>query len=315
VIPTLAIDIGQTGSRLLLVGADGHREVWESAAGRAGADPEEALIAAVAEVAGRLPALDTLAAGLTGLQGRAGRARDVLERVAPLAPARRVVIADDALTSYLGAIGLRPGVVVAAGTGAVALATDGASRHGRVDGWGYLVGDLGSGFWIGRRGLESALRALDGRAGSPRLLSLARETFGDLGLLPQRLAADPDRVRRVALFAEPVALAAHEGDDDAVRIWAEAAGLLAEAAAAAARRAGLDGEIVVSWTGRLFAAGDLLLGPFGAGLAVRLPAAVLTPPLGDGLDGVERLAQLDELPALDPLLTSAVRETMPVGSA
>src|SRR2546427_337903 len=83
-------------------------------------------------------------------------------------------------------------------TGALTLATDGSGRHARVDGWGYLVGDLGSGYWIGRRGIEAALRALDGRDGSLSLLTLARSIYGELETLPQRLAADPDRVRVVA---------------------------------------------------------------------------------------------------------------------
>ena len=310
---SLSIDVGQTGSRLLLVDADGRREAWESAAGRAGRDPEEGLVAAVAEAAGRrsaLPPLDTLAAGLTGLQGRPARAREVLDGIARLWPVRRVVLADDALTSYVGALGLRAGVVVAAGTGAVTLAMDGRGRHARVDGWGYLVGDLGSGYWVGRRGLESALRALDGRRGSVSLLRAARELYGDLELLPQRLAADPDRVGRIARFAEPVASAAGAGDDEARRIWAEAAGQLAESVAAACARAKLDGPVAVSWTGRLFSAGAVLVGPFRAALRDRVPGAVPISPSGDGLDGAERLAGLAVLPALEPLLASAVRETM-----
>ena len=311
---TLSIDIGQTAGRVLLRDRDGRRELWESEAGRAGSDPEEGLVAVVAEAAARLselPPLDTLAAGLTGLQGRQARAADVLARLDGIWPARRVVLADDSLSSYVGALGLRPGVVVAAGTGAVTLATNGG-RAARVDGWGYLVGDLGSGYWIGRRGLESALRAVDGRGGSPALLAAAHEVLGDVELLPQRLAADPDRVRRIAHFAESVAVVARGGDGEAVRIWREAAGLLAESAATAAARAGLRGDVAVSWAGRLFAAGDLLVAPFRTALRNRLPGASVQPPDGDGLDGAAMLATLEPLPPLEPLLTSAVRETMSV---
>ncbi|MFJ6997920.1 BadF/BadG/BcrA/BcrD ATPase family protein, partial [Streptomyces sp. NPDC003090] len=86
---------------------------------------------------------------------------------------RRLALASDAVTAYAGALGTVPGTVVAAGTGLVALGTD-LVRWRRADGWGHLLGDCGSGAWIGRAGLEAALRAHDGRrGGSPALLARA----------------------------------------------------------------------------------------------------------------------------------------------
>src|SRR5438876_5495200 len=316
---TLAVDIGQTGSRLLLTHADGRAEDWQGAAVREGETPEDALVAivrhAVEELHAQSVSIDTLCAGLTGLQGQPANAADVLDELSGGGRIGRVVLADDALTSYVGALGLRPGVVVAAGTGAVTLATDGAGRHARVDGWGYLVGDLGSGYWIGRRGIEAALQAVDGRSGAPALLRLARSTYGELEALPQRLTADPDRVAIVARFAEQLAEAARSGDESAVQIWREAADHLADAAAAACRQIGLSGaDVAVSWTGRLFAAGAVLTEPFAARLATLLPGATLTAPAGDALEGAHTLATLDDLPDLYPLLTSALAATVPDGA-
>ena len=54
---------------------------------------------------------------------------------------------------------------MAAGTGTVCVARRG-ERLVKVDGWGSLLGDAGSGFAIGRAGLDSALRHADGRGGS-----------------------------------------------------------------------------------------------------------------------------------------------------
>ena len=311
-IATLAVDVGQTSSRLLLTHDDGRAESWESTAGRAGRPAEDTLITVVEDAARRLgsdvlASIGTVAAGLTGLQGRPASSTDVLAQLFERWRIRRVVVADDALTAYVGALGVRPGVVVCAGTGAVTLATDGASCHARVDGWGYLVGDLGSGYWIGRRGIEAALRAADGRDGSTELLHLAASAYGDLETLPQRLAADTDRVRLVARFAERVASAARGGDAAAVKIWQEAAEHLADSVAAASRRIGLSGEdVAVSWTGGLFSAGALLIEPFSEAVVRRLPDAVLMPPEGNGLEGARTLATLAQLPTLYPLLTSAV---------
>lgn len=121
---------------------------------------------------------------------------------------RRVALAADAVTAYVGALGGRPGAVVAAGTGLIALGTD-LTAWRRADGWGHLLGDCGSGAWIGRAGLEAALRAHDGRpGGSAALLARAEATFGPAPGLPGALYPRTDRAGVLASFAPEVAAAA-----------------------------------------------------------------------------------------------------------
>ncbi|MDQ6714987.1 MAG: hypothetical protein M3Z83_02625, partial [Actinomycetota bacterium] len=89
--------------------------------------------------------------------------RSVLSGVAARLGANRTVVCTDALSSLVGALGaVRPGAVVAAGSGAVAFGTDFAEVWRRVDGWGHVLGDRGSGAWVGLEGLRAALRARDG---------------------------------------------------------------------------------------------------------------------------------------------------------
>jgi len=81
------------------------------------------------------------------------------------APAYRLLALDsDAGTALLGAHGGQPGAIVAAGTGSVGevLRTDGSRLQ--VGGWGFGVGDEGSGAWLGLRAMRVAHRAVDGRA-------------------------------------------------------------------------------------------------------------------------------------------------------
>jgi N-acetylglucosamine kinase-like BadF-type ATPase len=121
---------------------------------------------------------------------------------------RRVALVADAVTAYAGALGARPGAVVAAGTGLIALGTDLTSWH-RADGWGHLLGDCGGGAWIGRAGLEAALRAHDGRpGGSERLLARAEAVFGPVTGLPGKVYPRPDRAAVLASFAPEVAACA-----------------------------------------------------------------------------------------------------------
>jgi N-acetylglucosamine kinase-like BadF-type ATPase len=164
-----------------------------------------------------------------------------------------------------------------------------------VDGWGHLLGDIGSGFWIGRRGLDAALRAHDGRSGgSPFLARLVERDVGPLDRLPELAArAGAGPVAAIASFSVQVAEAAAAGDDVARYIWLEAAAALADSAVACARRLhpGSQIPIAVSWVGGLFAAPDsLLLEPFLARIRSTFPAADLMPPASDALTGAARLA-------------------------
>jgi N-acetylglucosamine kinase-like BadF-type ATPase len=122
------------------------------------------LLPAVAELrqqtgAGSFGAVCVGAAGMTSL-GADLRAK-LPAALASSFGVRRLALAADAVTAYAGALGQRPGAVVAAGTGLIAMGTDLTAAGGwrRADGWGHLLGDCGGGAWIGRAGLEAAMRA------------------------------------------------------------------------------------------------------------------------------------------------------------
>ncbi|MBD0717278.1 N-acetylglucosamine kinase, partial [Streptomyces sp. CBMA370] len=180
----------------------------------------------------------------------------------------------------------RPGAVVAGGTGMVALGTDLASWR-RADGWGHLLGDCGSGAWIGRAGLEAAMRAYDGRrGGSAALLARAEKMFGPVAGLPGALYPRPDRPAVLASFAPEVGRCA-ERDPVAADILVRAAGHVAEAAEAVCPAGP---GALVALTGGVFKMGDPLLVPLRTALRERLPHAGVTEPAGDPLAGAVTLA-------------------------
>ena len=90
----------------------------------------------------------------------------------------RIALDSDSFTMLLGAHAGRPGVIVAAGTGSVGevLRADG-SRTG-VGGWGFPVGDEGSGAWLGWHAVRHAQAAMDGRAAAG---PLARHVWATCG--------------------------------------------------------------------------------------------------------------------------------------
>ncbi|MCX4668957.1 ATPase [Streptomyces sp. NBC_01381] len=202
---------------------------------------------------------------------------------------RRVALAADAVTAYAGALGDRPGAVVAAGTGMIAIGTDLASWR-RADGWGHLLGDCGGGAWIGRAGLEAAMRAFDGRrGGSAALRARAEELFGPLSGLPGQLYPRTDRPAVLASFAPEVARCAPD-DPVAAGILRAAAAHIAETAAAACPPPAAGTVREVALTGGLFKMGEPLLTPLRAELAEQLPSARLVTAAGDPLDGAVRIA-------------------------
>ncbi|APE20170.1 MULTISPECIES: N-acetylglucosamine kinase [Streptomyces] len=199
---------------------------------------------------------------------------------------RRLALAADAVTAYAGALGQGPGAVVAGGTGMIALGTD-LTAWRRADGWGHLLGDCGSGAWIGRAGLEAAMRAHDGRrGGSAALLARAEKLFGPVAGLPGALYPRTDRPAVLASFAPEVARCAAE-DPVAADVLARAARHIAEAAEAVCP-AGPGARVAL--TGGLFKMGDPLLVPLRAALAELLPEARTVAPEGDPLAGAVALA-------------------------
>lgn len=301
--PLIAIDAGQTGIRLRYTTADAVEELEVE-----GIDPAsdaqrqiERILLDVSAHRGWRPTAASI--GLSGLVIAEARASDLL-RAWRVSGVSSVSIAQDSVTGYLSALELDPGVVVAAGTGVVVLA---AGPHGaaQVDGWGHLLGDAGSGYWLGRAGLDAALRDHDGRGPATALTHNAVEMFGPVSHLSSHVQERPDRVRAVAAFARCVLRQAAIGDATALHIADDGARELARSAIAALRRAGLGPTepATVSWTGSLLNRSDIYRARLEAHLALQRGSCHLVPPRSAPLDGC---ARLQAVPGNHPLRDSIV---------
>ena len=303
----LLIDGGQTGCRLVYV-VEGEEIGSGSGVGLSRQeDRTESLLKAIeqgfADIEPRPEAVDVVAAGLTGFDGSPEVAKTIADGVRSMVRAGHVVVTNDAVTSYLGAIGFEPGAVVAAGTGSIALAGDNNGSVARSDGWGYILGDDGGGYYIGRRGLASALRAADGRGGSENLLRRAEKEIGQPELIKKQVYGASNPASMVAAFTMEVAEAARKGDLVAREIWSDAAYEVALTVTATLSQLFEPNDFVtVSWTGSLFNAKDLMLDPFREHVAEMWPTARLLAPEGKGLHGAELLARSDRLTMFRSLL-------------
>lgn len=293
----VAIDAGQTGIKVRLR-RDGHTSTAIFAGIRTNAPLMPQLAAVTREVlaeqserSDRSARPVVVAAGVSGLTDADADA-DALTRSLADTPVTRVLLAHDSTTSYLGALGAARGAVVAAGTGVVTLAV-GRERVARVDGWGHTMGDAGSGFWIGREVLSAVMRAYDGRGPATSLTEDVTAVWPSLPDAYIQLQADPDWVRRVASFARAAALRHEAGDAVATGILDRASRELALSVTAGLRTVGADSDT----DARVCMLGGVFGSPrvqevFRTALAEAGIAASLADPRGDGLDGVEALAEL-----------------------
>jgi N-acetylglucosamine kinase-like BadF-type ATPase len=149
-----------------------------------------------------------------------------------------VHVTNDGETAWLGAFGGAPGIVVVAGTGSAAFGCDG-KRWARAGGHGFLLGDEGGAYWIGRAAVQAALRWEDGMEGGSEAIHRAvtqacgRDLAGVVRDVHSR-PADRDRLARLA----PVVTALTGEDETARRIARQAARHLADLAGAVRRTLG-----------------------------------------------------------------------------
>jgi glucosamine kinase len=313
-------DLGGTSTRILVVGTDG-RECGRSVTG--GGNPISHPAGAAAALAG---ALEAALAGVDPGRVQAsviGVAGGSALRTPPVAARFGKVWADAGLTcdpgwapdlevAFAAGTPEPDGSVLVAGTGATAGAVTGRRLTRTADGHGWLLGDDGSGFWLGREAVRAALRALDaGEPPGPLVGAVLRELAGadsadELALAGDRRGADRCRARviqavnsrpgvQLSALAPLVSAAYREGDPEARSIVERAAAALLTTLG---RIRGQDETTPIVLAGGLTS--DTT--PVGTTLRALLPARFAGPvrPARTGAGGAAWLA----LAALDPALAS-----------
>jgi N-acetylglucosamine kinase-like BadF-type ATPase len=156
----------------------------------------------------------------------------------------RVLVVNDALVALeAGAPGV-PGVVIISGTGSIAYGRNEAHEAARAGGWGYVLGDEGSGYWIGRAALRAVLREADQRGQQTALTPLVLQHFGvdKPQALLHEVYYNNLRPAAIGALAPCVETASREGDSAAIGILRSAATELEASGLTVARRLGLIGS-------------------------------------------------------------------------
>lgn len=224
--------------------------------------------------------IDGLCAGLAG----ADRPRDrriIRALFRRLVGTRVILTENDARITLVGATEGRPGLIVIAGTGSVAMGMNRAGELARAGGWGHLIGDEGSGYDIGRRAMIAALHSYDGRSRKTLLeptvvKTLRLRKIEDLVTRVYSRGMAPDEV--AALFPRVVE-AAQKGDGIARHLLEDAGRDLAATAGAVIRRLRMERTAaIVALSGGVFRARGPLYDAFCTAVRAVAPNAQITEP-------------------------------------
>lgn len=287
------IDAGGTKTRAFAITRGG--EIVGRGAGGPGnllssPDPRGSIAAALAEaLAGR--GADAVVLSCAGGDRAADRerGREILRGI--LGPDVPIAVTHDAQAALYAGNPTGCGVVLIAGTGSVAYGRNANGDEERSGGWGYLIGDEGSAFWIGKEGLRAASHDFDGRGATT---AISRHLYRDLGVedfqgvLPL-LYGGPHPAPAIAAATRAVAQANAEGDAIAADIIQRAARELARAVTVVAGKLGLsDGPVYLA--GGAFENVRALEQGVRHELLALLPRAAVEPVAEEPAMGAARLA-------------------------
>jgi len=224
----LGIDGGGTTTRAVIIdenmhdlgrGEAGSSNHYSVGVARAVENIQQAVAAALQKA--NIPETEIAGWGL-GLAGACTEAEQNLLRqaIAPICPAKNLVIDEDVAAAQAGAFGGGAGAVCIAGTGANCFGINAAGQRARVDGLGPLLGDRGSGYWIGEQTLRAICKMHDGILPKSPLLQAALDQLQvpDVDGLVQ-IVYQPDFERdRIAALAPIVMQLSREKDNASTEI-------------------------------------------------------------------------------------------------
>jgi glucosamine kinase len=206
------------------------------------------------------------------------------------------IVVNDVVGAWATATGAGPGIAAIAGTGSNVFGIGPDGDPWRAGGWGHLLGDEGSGYWIGVESIKAALRAREG-SGPATALSDAVLAFFEapsIEAVASRVYSKPLTKGEIAAFAVEAGKAAEAGDAIARELYERGARELGEQIGAVVRMTGLAGSapvgaraFPVGLIGSAFKAGDVFVEPLTRAVHAHAPAAevriVEMPPVGGSL--------------------------------
>lgn len=173
------------------------------------------------------------------------------------------IVVNDVVGAWATATGCAPGVAAIAGTGSNVFGVGPDGRSWRTGGWGHLLGDEGSGYWLGAESIRAALRDRDASGPPTGLGDAAVEFFKapSVEAVASLVYSKPLTKSEIAAFAVESARLAAAGDEVARELFARGGRELGGQIATVIARTGLRGEFPIGLIGSAYKAGAVLTEP------------------------------------------------------
>ncbi len=288
-------------------------ETRELHLGRAGPSNQDA-VGAPAAVSALLSAADEavaragiepweLASAVLAVAGTDTRA--ISKHVRDARPEEWIVV-NDVVGAWAAATGATPGIAAISGTGSNVFGVGPEGRSWRAGGWGHVLGDEGSGYWIGLESIRAALKDLDASGPATAISSALAPFFKveSVEAVATSVYSVPLTKGEIAAFAVEANRIADEGDEVARGLFERAAHELGLQLAAVVAQTGLKGSFPIGLIGSNYKAGPVLLDPLARAVRRFAPEAHLeivreAPVAGSLILAVRACGWADEIPPRD----------------
>jgi glucosamine kinase len=311
--------VADARGRVLGVGRSGASNHDDLDEGTVADNLQRAVDGAWRRAGGPAPIVDAVFLGLAGVvsQRDHARIRGILART-EFGRGGRVEVDHDIRIALAGGLAGEPGIAVIAGTGSACYGRAADGTAWRSGGWGQLLADEGSGYWLGLGALRAAVQQHDGRRAPTRLLPRVLELLGLASMddVMHRVYVEGMTRSSIAALAPTVVRLAEEGEPACSALLTEGARELVRCVeAAAARLPATPGPLLVTYSGGLLGPGSALLARLTEELRRALPTATLVSPLLPPVLGACLLALtslgIDRRLASAGLQASAAAGTLP----
>ena len=212
--------------------------------------------------------------GMAGVVSALDRATiKAMAKSLDLAAPEHIGVDHDCRIALAGGLSGRPGIVQIAGTGSSTYGRTADGSSWRSGGWGELLADEGSGYWLGAGAMQAAVQSYDGRIGATSLLPrvLQHLELDHIDDIMHRVYVMRLTRSEIAAMGRLALDAARDGDAVAIDLIARGTELLAACVEAVAKRLKLEHDCELALVGGVFRAGDLVLKPMQQAVAARLP--------------------------------------------
>jgi len=207
----------------------------------------------------------------------AGTDTDAIVRQVRAVQGEDWIVVNDVVGAWAAATAAQPGIGAISGTGSNVFGVGPDGRAWRVGGWGHLLGDEGSGYWLGVESIRAALHDRDGSGPETALSAAVVEFFGapSVEAVASLVYSKPLNKSEIAAFTVETCRLAEQGDAVARELYQRGAEQLAVQVAVVARETGLAqaDSFPLGLIGSVFKAGPLFAEPLTVAVRASAPGA------------------------------------------